>query len=98
MDIENDLERNVTVHVRITMSGETVHNESHLLEPDSSKQVYNTDTDDPDGSEAFGAVVTVGNVTERVRIPTNACNSLGPITISEDKRGEPRITTAMAVC
>jgi len=84
----NSVSQNVTVHIRINMSGETVHDDSYYLEPDSEQFVYNTSTDDPDGSEEFSAIVTVDNVTRTVEIPTNKCYSLETINIIKNRNGK----------
>ncbi|WP_435348557.1 hypothetical protein [Haloarchaeobius sp. HRN-SO-5] len=98
VSIENALDRPVTVQVRIRMSGETVQNESYLLEPDASKQVYDTAIGDPDGSEAFAAVITVGNVTREEGIATNQCVGDPTYMIHEDESGEPSIDVHHSVC
>ncbi|KTG22592.1 hypothetical protein [Haloferax profundi] len=98
VSIESNLDRNVTVHVRIRMSGEVVHNESYLLEPESSRQVYNTNTDDPDGNEAFAVVITVGNVTVEEGIATNQCIGDPTYSISESESGELGINFQASVC
>jgi len=71
-------------------TGETVHNQSYVLDPDEDREVYNTDRASPDGIETFQIYWTARNETGQVTIKTNQCYGGAYVMIQED--GTPSST------
>lgn len=84
--LENGWNRSITIRIRIVRdaTGETVHDDTYDLPPDSERTAYDLSEADPDGIESFTVVVTARNRTEHVGIETNACYGDVYVEIQDD--------------
>jgi hypothetical protein len=73
--LENRWNQSVEVHVTVyrNATGETVYDETHVLEPGADRDVYNTQSANPDGVERFAIRISARNTTRQLSIETSAC-------------------------
>jgi hypothetical protein len=73
--LENRWNRSVEVHVTVyrNATGETVYDETHVLEPGADRDVYNTQAANPEGVERFSIRLSARNTTRQLSIETNKC-------------------------
>jgi hypothetical protein len=73
--LENRWNESVEVHVTVyrNATGETVYDETHVLEPGADRDVYNTQAVEPDGIETFSLTFRALNTTQQFSIRTDKC-------------------------
>jgi hypothetical protein len=86
LELQNDWNRNVTVDVEVirNATNATVHEGSYEIPPNSTRSVYNTAEENPDGAEWFTFVLTARNTTEQLRIRTSTCYGDPTLEIGTD--------------
>lgn len=62
-----------TVTVRRVTTGETVHNQTHTVQPNETLTAYNTRQADPDGIEEFSVSVAADDSTDSLTLETDQC-------------------------
>lgn len=84
--LHNEWNQSVTTHVRVIRqaTGTTVHNESYILASGEKRDVYNTNSSNPDGIEEFTVIFSARDTTERITIETSTCYGDAFGTILED--------------
>ena len=75
LELRNDWNRTVTVDVAVVRNATNarVHRERYDVAPNTTRAVYSTAEESPDGAEWFTFVLTARNTTERVSIRTSTC-------------------------
>jgi hypothetical protein len=86
LELRNDWNQTVTVDVEVirNATNATVHDESYDIPPNTTRAVYNTAEENPDGAEWFTFVLTARNTSERMRIRTSTCYGDPTLEIASD--------------
>jgi len=93
--LENRDDERREVRLEVTReSGETVHDETHAIDPGTERTVYNLRKASPDGIERFEIAATMGDATESVEVETSACYGDAIVSVTAD--GE--LSTTYSIC
>ena len=86
VSLENHGNESATFDITVVRNatGETVHNQSYVLDSGENREVYNTDRASPNGIETFEIHWATRNETGQVNIKTNQCYGSAHVMIGED--------------
>jgi hypothetical protein len=83
LDNERDESHRIAVEIR-RENGDVVYAETHEIEADSERDIYNLREASPDGVEAFEISATMDGETESMRVETSTCYGDAIVSVTDD--------------
>jgi len=83
LDNEHDERHEIEVEIK-RESGETVYAETHVIDADTEREIYNLREASPEGVEPFSITATMDGTTESIRVETSTCYGQVFISVTED--------------